>query len=1011
MVAGLGASYRNALDEPVYADPTQARDGPAITYPPKSKIFVPQAFRVLRCDSPAARLEDEESWGATEVRDGLGPFLLSYLSSPYSTESPLIILGHPGSGKSLLTEVLAARLATPEFQPIRVRLREVSAEDVQPQIEEQIRRETGRDINWADLADELAATPPVVILDGYDELLQASGRAFSDYLLRVRNFQAREAGQGRPVRAIVTSRVTLIDRARIPIGSTVLRLEDFDERRQSRWISRWNLHNRAYFDRSPDTEPFALPRTAAVANLARQPLLLMMLALFDSEGNALRRDEDIDQTLLYDGLLRRFIRREREKDDPFTASDPEEQATEIDADMRRLGVAALGMLNRATLLIHKDQLDKDIRYFDLERRFEGEAGVQLSQAELLLGSFFFVHESRSRADAEQAADEDEDTSARSAYEFLHKTFWEFLAADDILRRVIEQIERIGEMAGKRSLRGWREDLLSGRRHLDDDWFLSLLYRPLFGEPVVLQMMRDWRGHRCRQVGMSPDDFTGTLGEIVAGQLAHLLRGGAPHPIMTRTGQQPPPYEALPLLGHLATYGVNLVLLWAVLADDGFELDEHTIPADPGGGARPWDQLTHLWRSWFSLERLNQLAAVMDAERDAHIIRVTPKHRFATEASATDRLETVVSVADTIADDLLAGLAGVHAYEMGLVDDELDLALSRLHAEGIDLSLPAALRRARFTGRFEDAFRSPELYAEGLDRPSRAHKEALELAATPSAPWPVTQAARAGLRFPKWYQLRRVPDEIAVAYTHMYASLEPGWVRWAFSDLSDDPQDYARLAEAPPKLLAAAIRLGAVERDHPRLLELPLEVAVAALDVMLPAEPDVGSGDRLIWVLDRHSPLELLDLSLTGIRSLLGVAERHDQGRTLAPWLAGLADGDAAERFTRRLPPNLLLDVARFTDGQVGGADATHFIGTVVGTNGLTGFDPHLLASRSPDTVIAICKHVLSRASPLPRADAVRVLLLVMDHVNTPPAYLLADVSLRQRHELEMLQRTMFDLPS
>ena len=67
------------------------------------------------------------------------------------------------------------------------------------------------------------------MLDGFDELLQATGITQTDFLLRVQAFQEREADQGRPLTVIVTSRIAVIDRARIPHGTVAVRLEPFNE--------------------------------------------------------------------------------------------------------------------------------------------------------------------------------------------------------------------------------------------------------------------------------------------------------------------------------------------------------------------------------------------------------------------------------------------------------------------------------------------------------------------------------------------------------------------------------------------------------------------------------------------------------------------------------------------------------------------------------------------------------------------------------------------------------------
>src|SRR5262249_21040544 len=150
----------------------------------------------------------------------------------------------------------------------------------------QIRKDTGEEVSWAKFSRSLPS-PPVVILDGYDELLQATGSQYADYLDQVRLFQEREMVQRRPVRVIVTSRITLIDKTILPEGTTIVRLEEFDEQRRAAWTEVWNRRNQDYFFQT-GTEPFRLPASQPkITELAAQPLLLLMLALYDSAGNRL----------------------------------------------------------------------------------------------------------------------------------------------------------------------------------------------------------------------------------------------------------------------------------------------------------------------------------------------------------------------------------------------------------------------------------------------------------------------------------------------------------------------------------------------------------------------------------------------------------------------------------------------------------------------------------------------------------------------------------------------------
>ena len=142
-----------------------------------------------------------------------------------------MLLGQPGSGKSVLTKVLAARLPAGEFLTVRVVLREVPSDtDLQSQIEHAVRDATRENLTWPDLVATAGDALPVVILDGFDELLQATGVSQSDYLEKIVLFQEREAIHGHPAAVIVTSRTAVADRARIPPGGAVsVRLEPFSD--------------------------------------------------------------------------------------------------------------------------------------------------------------------------------------------------------------------------------------------------------------------------------------------------------------------------------------------------------------------------------------------------------------------------------------------------------------------------------------------------------------------------------------------------------------------------------------------------------------------------------------------------------------------------------------------------------------------------------------------------------------------------------------------------------------
>jgi hypothetical protein len=588
--------YAADVERPViddrYDPPT---GGPRLKYPGSAAAYVPQAYRQVRYAVGETHLERDEEWTKLPAANDLGPAITRYLESPYSAESPLLILGHPGSGKSLLTRVYAARLQYPRYTVVRVELRDADPTvSIQKQVEDQIRKDTGHDVNWADLADNLPLSPPIVILDGYDELLQATGRLFTDYLDQVQRFQRDALIQNRPVRVIVTSRITLIDKAIIPPGTTVMRLEPFDEPRRTEWITHWNGYNAAYFQQS-GVKPFRLPDNPKVIELAEQPLLLLMLAIFDSAGNPLSERPDLDQTLLYDELLRRFIE------------------------------------NAAT---------------------------------------------------------------------------------------------IRDLTGKPTLDHARQQHLNS---LTPYWFACLLYTPLHTRPNILALLREWSLHRLPAEKPAHAALLSSLDEIVRTQLRAILVGTDPLDLAARARAitlseltpTPPPYGTLPVLGHAAVYTLNLILLRTYLADETYTLDEPDLDA----GVCPWDRLTALWRSWFTVESLAALAIQFAATRTNDQLTLAPTGSSLIVASDSP-LSVAYDAAIALADTLTAESMGLHVASLMSMAEASDSFLPKLLRRFDDETRPLALITDSMQRRLHGYH--PELPADVLTKLTRPVRETSEL---------------------------------------------------------------------------------------------------------------------------------------------------------------------------------------------------------------------------------------------------------------------------------------------
>lgn len=701
VIEGLQNYYQSIIKESIVEDREVSYDDkPSLKFPKISEAFIPQSYSVLRYDSSEIRLEQEKTWGNLTVYNNITTFILRFLNLPVCIDHPLLILGHPGSGKSLLTKILCARLIGNIYTPIRIPLREVNAElQIETLIEKQVEKDSGHKIDsWADFANQFRESPLLIILDGYDELLQASGKVFAGFLDKIQKFQQSQQVQNRPVRIIVTSRITLIDKATVPDGCTILRLLEFDQYKRDAWIEIWNKTNDNYFSASNSVKQFALPREPKngkkdkVLDLAEQPLLLLMLALYDSEANSLSRTKRIDRTVLYDSLLRRFVRRERRRYvDDFDHLPLAEQNKILDFEMKRLGVAAIGMYNRRKLHILSSELIDDLHFFSSDREVDEGAGHILSQADFLLGSFFFIHKSSAKkADADNKASD-------TAFEFLHNTFGEFLTADFILKYSLEQTDILQTFSENAGLIQEYHKRLNDPDGFPDDWFACLMFSPLYTRPVIPEMLREWVTHVLAKRKKGIDEFIKFFDCIVESQLSIILNRRSFPKIMRIDAVSK--FADLPILGLIANYTMNLIILRAIYSGS-FVFDEIEFKAkyynrdqsDQSTG--PWDRLIHIWRAWFKIENLSGLSAILSSKRNGGKIEIKCNKDFTTNL-CNNQLSHIVSATDSIADDLTFGLASLHSSDCRDDDEKwLENVNQSLLSAHVDIAFELLVRQLR-----------------------------------------------------------------------------------------------------------------------------------------------------------------------------------------------------------------------------------------------------------------------------------------------------------------------------
>ena len=320
----LARVYQANVARPILGEDEQYQS--QIVAPPISTVYQQPSFKLVEYAS-TTNIALETWWRKVDLRSDLDAFISGYLLSPRSVELPLLVLGHPGAGKSMLTEILAASLPEQAFTVVRVPLRSVAPDgSIHVQIDQALFDVLHEQVSYPQLV-EAGCSLPVVLLDGFDELMQATGVRRSDYLEMIAEFQRIERSQGRPVAVIVTSRTAVVDRARTPLGATVIKLEPFSREQVASWLEVWNVCNRDLFE----SRGLALTTTTSVwrySDLACQPVLLLMLAVYDSDSNELQtQSATMDSAALYEKLLAQFIRRETSKSEASVT--PEQVEREI----------------------------------------------------------------------------------------------------------------------------------------------------------------------------------------------------------------------------------------------------------------------------------------------------------------------------------------------------------------------------------------------------------------------------------------------------------------------------------------------------------------------------------------------------------------------------------------------------------------------------------------------------------------------------------------------------------
>lgn len=357
--------------------------------------------------------------------------LLGALASNREEGTDLVILcGGPGSGKSTLCRMIAAELAEDEeIHPVFLRLRRCKeGADISSFIEDALTK-----LGVISRIAELHTLSNVVlILDGFDELVMASKTRLRHFFNTLQ--EDVRHGPLRTCKVILSGRDTLFPNgAGLPRGSHVLSLLPFNRSRINKWSAKWRgLHPTGPGSTFKPETRLAKEGSGArtIDQLISWPLTLHLLAkvhtasLYDFSSSV---QTDVERAYLYRSIMQETALRQRDQAEGAGRLSPDkmhEFLREIAWFMYSLSKDALGI--------------EDI--FPLAKQFFPD------KDESALGELTEV----AIVNAPELK-KGEDTG----FEFVHKSFSEYLVAERIARSVEEVCHRTTNPDGQEE---WFRDL-------------------------------------------------------------------------------------------------------------------------------------------------------------------------------------------------------------------------------------------------------------------------------------------------------------------------------------------------------------------------------------------------------------------------------------------------------------------------------------------------------------------------------------------------------------------------